>query len=146
MKASPAEPDGPLMDFRMGKVLYKTEQELRKSFESDAWREAIKATNGSGFFDCLLSKRKAYQHEDEVRLMLWDYDSFFVPRAEENKGRISFPSNPISFISEIRLDPRIDKTGKESVESEIKKFAPELWERIKTSTLYHDLSYSINLT
>ena len=58
---------------RMGKVLYKTEAELQAEFER--WRELIAALNQDGIFESLLIKRKAYASEEEVRLIVNNFDA-----------------------------------------------------------------------
>jgi hypothetical protein len=58
---------------RMGKVLYKTEAELQAEFKR--WRELIAALNQDGIFEFLLIKRKAYASEEEVRLIVNNFDA-----------------------------------------------------------------------
>ena len=58
---------------RMGKVLYKTEAEVKAEFKR--WRELIAELNQDGIFKSLLIKREAYASEEEVRLIINNFDA-----------------------------------------------------------------------
>jgi len=112
----------------IGKVKYLNEAELTSK---------AKATfNPDGqitFGDCfrsLLLKRKAFRHENEVRLLFLDWSDSFI----EN-DIFKYDIDPHSLISQITIDPRITYKKFSEIKSKIQKVTKYQGE-IARSTLY----------
>lgn len=86
--------EGTYFNPRMGKVLYKTEAELKAEFKR--WRELIAELNQDGIFKSLLIKREAYASEEEVRLIINNFDAV----SQSKNGNIR--ESPHKFL-EIQL-------------------------------------------
>ncbi len=97
----------------IGKVDYLRETELvtraRKTFS-----ETGKITFG-GLFSSLLIKRRAFKHENEVRLMFCDWSD-----GAGTEDVFKYKINPHELISQMMLDPRLDKYQAEKLKSEIR--------------------------
>lgn len=110
----------------IGKVEYLTEPKLNKYANSIYVNGALSKKN---LFRSLLVKRRAFQHENEVRLLYFDLDSL-------NTGQLfSFSIKPHELIDQIMIDPR--KTYKEyqAIKDEIKN-TTDYKGTIKRSLLY----------
>ena len=87
-------------EYCVGKVLYKSEREIiedaRNSFDENG-----RLTFGS-LFRSLLIKRKAFQHENEIRVLHFDW-------REKMPGYklFKYEIDPHSLISQVMIDPRI---------------------------------------
>ncbi|WP_058317636.1 DUF2971 domain-containing protein [Thalassovita mediterranea] len=111
---------------RIGKVEYKKTNEIRRWY----YRHKSDEVNPRQLFESLLRKRKAFSHENEVRLM---YCAKTIPLDQE--GLFWYDVDPKSMITQIMADPnrnREDWTDeKEKIQSKT-KFCGE----IKRSKIY----------
>lgn len=110
----------------LGKVLYKTEKGLR-SFLEDRGQMSIST---AGFARALLLKRRAFKHENEVRLL------YFGKAADCNdKGLYQYAVGPNNMVTQIMADPNRDRMNWVKDKARLKKetgFAGE----IKRSKMY----------
>lgn len=110
----------------LGKVLYKTEKGLR-SFLDDAGQKSMSTV---GFAHALLLKRRAFQHENEVRVL------YFGNAGDcDEEGLYRYEVNPGDMITQIMADPNRDRTNWANDKDRLKKetgFAGE----IKRSKMY----------
>lgn len=110
----------------LGRVLYKTEKGLR-SFLEDGGQMSISTV---GFARALLLKRRAFKHENEVRLL-------YFGKAEDcnDKGLYRYAVDPNDMVTQIMGDPNRDRTNWVKDKARLKKetgFAEE----IKRSKMY----------
>ena len=123
----------------VGKVEYLTEKTLvrraKNTFENDG------QVRFGNLFKSLLIKRKAFKHENEMRLMILDWS--------ENAGKediYKYSIDPHSLISQMMIDPRISYSEFKKIRSKIRsktRFEGE----VKRSLLYRlpeDLIFNIN--
>ena len=97
----------------VGKVEYLSEKKLldraHETFEKDGQVRFGK------LFKSLLIKRKAFKHENEIRLLFLDWS--------ENAGLDSlfkYKIDPHSLISQMMIDPRISYSDFKKIESDIR--------------------------
>lgn len=85
----------------LGKVEYKTEKSLEEFLNNNGCLEL----SPKHFAESLLLKRRAFRHENEVRLLFFgdaeDYDC---------KGLYRYPVDPHGMITQIMADPNIKPT------------------------------------
>ncbi len=110
----------------LGKVSYLSEKELIKYANGIFDDDGI---SGDNVFKSLLVKRKAFKHENEVRLLvdLWD--------EREGDDFYKYQIDPHSLISQIMVDPRKSDADFESVKLIIERCTGFTGE-IKKSRLY----------
>lgn len=109
-----------------GKVLYKTEKELR-SFLENGGQMPISTV---GLASALLLKRRAFKHENEVRLLY-----FGNAKDCDDKGLYRYAVEPNDMVTQIMADPNRDRTNWVKDKARLKKetgFAGE----IKRSKMY----------
>lgn len=121
-----AHPTMPQDTCFLGKVLYKTQKGLR-SFLEDGGQMSISTV---GFANALLLKRRAFKHENEVRLL-------YFGKAEDcdDKGLYRYAVDPNDMVTQIMADPNRDRTNWVKDKARLKKetgFAGE----IKRSKMY----------
>ena len=118
----------------IGKVKYLTESELAEFSNSLFYDDRIENEN---LFRSLLVKRKAFQHESEIRLLYCD----LIDKAEgrdgdnNNNGLFSYKINPYELIEQFMLDPRLDASEAKILTSELRKLTG-FEGKIKRSLLY----------
>ena len=110
----------------LGKVLYKTEKGLRSSLEDGAQM----SISTVGLARALLLKRRAFKHENEVRLL-------YFGKAEDcdEKGLYRYAMDPNDMVTQIMADPNRDPTNWAKDKARLKKetgFSGE----IKRSKMY----------
>lgn len=121
-----AHPTMPQDTCFLGKVLYKTEKGL-KSFLEDGGQMSISAV---GFARALLLKRRAFKHENEVRLL------YFGNATDcDDKGLYRYVVEPNDMITQIMADPNRDRTNWVKDKARLKKETGFTGE-IKRSKMY----------
>lgn len=116
----------PSMSCVIGKVEYLTEIKLNKYANSIYVNGALSKDN---LFRSLLVKRRAFKHENEVRLLYFDLDYI-------NTGKLfSFEINPHELIDQIMIDPRKSYSDYLMIKDEIKE-KTGFSRAIKRSLLY----------
>lgn len=127
---------------KIGSIEYLDETELRNKFENEEeFVDRVMKLNCEGYYESLLYKRKAYSSENEVRLIAHDFDGrFSCPRTL----RLELPTRGCDWIESVTLGPAIDIDTAEAHRDKLTNLGfPN--DRLKTSTLYGALQYSINL-
>jgi hypothetical protein len=123
----------------IGKVEYLKSSRLVRSSRS-TFNKNGEVTFGS-LFRSLLLKRKAFKHENEVRLMFLDWS--------ENSGietLYKYPIEPNYLIDEIMIDPRVSDIEYKEIENDIRKNTG-FTGKIKKSLLYRlpeELTFDIH--
>lgn len=127
---------------KIGRIKYIDELELRNKFENEAeFVERFMKLNCEGYYESLLYKRKAYAEENEVRLIAHDFDSRF---SCQRTLRLELPTKGHDWIENVTLGPAIDIDTAEAHCDRLTNLGfPK--EKIKASTLYGALEYTINL-
>lgn len=95
-----AHPEMPHDTCFVGKVNYKSEKDLRAYLENDGQLEL----SGRRLAHSLLLKRRAFQHESEVRLLYFGDKSKF-----DKKGLYRYSVDPHEMITQIMADPNRDR-------------------------------------
>jgi len=112
----------------IGKVEYKSETAImshaRKSFSQDG-----RMTFGN-LFQSLLIKRKAFEHEKEIRLIYLDWGYRFP-----SENIYSYEVDPHELITQIMIDPRITYDEFKKLRNDIKQRTGYTG-KIKRSLLY----------
>ncbi|EJM23335.1 DUF2971 domain-containing protein [Pseudomonas sp. GM25] len=112
----------------IGKVEYLREAELVKRAK-DSFTQHGEITFGK-LFNSLLLKRRAFRHENEIRLMFCDWS--------EGAGNIElfkYDIEPHNFITQIMIDPRVPHEAFKIIEHNIRQQTAFQGE-IKRSLLY----------
>jgi hypothetical protein len=126
--------------FYLGKILYWTEDEIKKHYEDKAIVKKLMSDKAMDvLLKSLLIKRKPFMHEDEVRLL-------YVSNHDRGKDQkismhgYTFESRHLfnELAEELVLDPRLDPIRADSIISLIKKIG--YTGQIRKSTLY-DMPY-----
>ncbi len=112
----------------IGKVEYKSEitimSEARKAFSRDG-----RMTFGS-LFRSLLIKRKAFDHEKEIRLMYLDWGHKFP-----SQSIYSYEIDPHDLITQVMIDPRVSHSEYKKIQTDIVEKTGYMGD-IKRSLLY----------
>jgi len=118
----------------IGKVKYLTESELAEFCSTLFYDDRIENEN---LFRSLLVKRKAFQHESEIRLLYCDLIDKIEGRDgdNDNSGLFSYTINPHELIEQFMLDSRLDASEAKNLKSELRKLTGFEGE-IKRSLLY----------
>ena len=95
----------------LGQVQYATSKDLINKFQKI---ELLK-TDGSGIAESLLYKRKAFQHENEVRLIYLGQDGL------RQEDIFKFDIEPTELFDVLLFDPRINPYLKKAYKSQILK-------------------------
>ncbi len=98
---------GPTQSAFVGKVRY-----LRTPALMEHVKRRANSSKPSTVADSLLVKRPAFRHEREVRLLL------VSPRP--GKPLFSYSLDPHTFVSQIMLDPRLDRSQADQLKEEIR--------------------------
>lgn len=113
----------------IGKVDYISEAKIIEQAKK-AFSDNGQITFGS-LFRSLLVKRKAFRHENEIRLIHLDWG-----RRLPQNDIYSYDINPHELISQVMIDPRISSEEFQKIKNEIKKSTGYQGD-IKRSRLYH---------
>lgn len=111
----------------IGKVNYWSEQKFHQ-FGSEVFGGL--GVKNDHIFESLLVKRKAFSHEEEIRLIYHDVER----RASENLYR--YEVNPFELVDQLMIDPRLDKTEANKLKHELVELTGFRPEKIKRSLLY----------
>lgn len=121
----------------IGKVHYVPEDDLKSAMES-ADLDSMDFTFASGIMiiRSLLTKRTAFEHENEVRV---------IYRGKPNLvgGIHGYDINPQEFIQELLFDPRMDEKEYQGFENQFKTLLPSC--QISQSTLYRVPDFTVNI-
>lgn len=110
----------------LGKVEYKRERELKAICE-----EGVELTpDATGLAKTLLLKRKAFQHENEVRLL-------YLADARDviSNAMFRYAVDPTSMVEQLMLDPRLTEQEASTMRAELRK-RTKFSGPIKRSLLY----------
>ncbi|KKL65406.1 hypothetical protein LCGC14_2155290 [marine sediment metagenome] len=130
-----------------GLAIETTYNKLKNSLDNDSMQiglvEYIDFEEGSG--SVLMSKRKAFEHENEVRILYGDYErrtelqanreDIYEKLSQELPNGISFEWDIEAVIERIWVHPRATAMYFEVVEDVILKFAPKLVSRLQWSEM-----------
>lgn len=106
------------LKYFIGKVSYGTKDELNDFMNKNSfWNIAIGGQN-DGFAKLLCIKREAFEHENEVRILVNENDE---EKSKELNGLYKIKIDKNILIDDICLDPRLTKTEYDKNEVEIKK-------------------------
>jgi len=102
----------PMVESGIGKVTYKTDKKIVAAVKG-TFREDGRMTFG-GLFRSLLIKRKAFEHEKEIRLIHLDW-GHELPDSNLFKYEI----DPHDLISQVMIDPRISYDEFKNIQKKI---------------------------
>ncbi len=113
----------------IGKVDYKTEEEIEELFSDKTWiLNHLFGSGPDGPVDSLLFKRMAFQPEHEIRLIFLDF-------SYEGKNHLfEYKIDPSDIILDITFDPRVDDSVYETYSSILRQVGYN--GKITKSTLY----------
>lgn len=123
-------------EFYLGKVLYQTEEAIKKQFEDKSMVKKLMSHKGKDvLLNSLLIKRTPFMHEEEVRLLYVSNHNYGADQKISQHG-YTFESRHLfnELAEELVLDPRIDSVRADSIISLVKKIG--YTGQIKKSTLY----------
>ena len=113
----------PRLSFFIGKVKYYTEEKI-KDFVCKNTLDDLSLDIALNFAKLFCVKREAFEHENEIRLILNYLEGDFKPR----NGQLSvcenlfhYPIEPNHVFDEIIIDPRICPNKAERFENELKE-------------------------
>lgn len=111
----------------IGRVEYMSEKRLRK-FGSTVFKAGI---TPDAVAQSLLAKRRAYKHENEVRLI------YFEPgNTKHPKGVFKYALDPSSLIDQVMVDGRVSYTDFLPFKEEVMKLTGLPEKMVKRSLLY----------
>lgn len=111
----------------IGRVTYPTEVKLR-TFAQNVFKDGLRA---EAVVRSLLVKRRAFEHEKEVRLIYFETQ----PVVHKN-GVYRYPLDPISVFNQVMIDPRLSVEGYKALKREIIDRTGMEKGNIKRSLLY----------
>lgn len=111
---SVANVDKAMTDARIGKVEYKSEHKIM-ALAKNAFTKSGQLSFGS-LFRTLLVKRKAFEHEKEIRLIQLDWGKV-LPQNDI----FSYEIDPHELITQIMIDPRVSYQEFKQIEGDIRK-------------------------
>lgn len=130
-----------MISYFIGKIYYGTELEIKNHFEDPENLIEIFGTNARGIINTVLIKRKAFEHENEVRLV-------FRANKEEFdlvKNVYQYNFDPVEILDELLFDPRFDNNLFSIIKDELEKIGFD--KPIEKSNLYQppnfDLTFKI---
>ncbi len=113
----------------MGKVEYLYKQEIIDIIKDPKIRQKYISSVNKGIAHSLLFKRKEFDHEEEVRLIVYD----FHKQLPKDRTHLILPNiDPSPLIDEVLFDPRFDKQQFD----EDKIFLSRYTKNIRKSELY----------
>jgi len=111
----------------IGKVSYPTEPKLAK-FARTVFKDG---SNSEAVARSLLAKRKAFEHEKEVRVIYFKGDPIM-----DDKGIYKYPLDPHSVFDQVMIDPRVSYKDYIKIKDKIVEKTGFEAKRIKRSLLY----------
>jgi hypothetical protein len=116
------------LKYFIGKVDYATKDELNEFMNKNSfWNIAIGGQN-DGFAKLLCIKREAFEHENEIRILVNENDE---EKNKELNGLYKIEIDKNNLIDDICLDPRLTEEEYHKMESEIKNLfysAPQIFQ------------------
>ena len=110
----PSPDDWTRLQFFIGKVEYKTEQELSDWIATLSLSNLTAGAQAHGLAKTLLVKREAFTHEREVRVLFNDVH-------ETIKGSVAvFPFVSGSVVDDVMVDPRLDPSMVKTISTAFK--------------------------
>lgn len=91
------------LKFFMGKIQYVDQDEINQFAKDMKFVDVAMGANNRNFADILLTKRREFLHEDEVRLLYFDSDDKYA-----NQKVTMFNLNANTVIDSLMFDPRLD--------------------------------------
>lgn len=128
-----------MISFYLGKVMYETENELRAHFEDPTVLQDTLLGGSNNPVKTLLYKRKAFEHEKEIRLIYQGNKEF-----DDLSRRVyKYDIDPPSLLDELVFDPRFNEEEYTVYE---KHFRSEGFEKlISKSTLYEPPQWNLRV-
>jgi hypothetical protein len=128
----------PYLQFFIGKVAYKTEEEIYDLMRGLTFLDIAYGGQGCKFAELLCIKREAFSHEAEVRILFQDIEPL------RGVDRIYvYPLDANNIFDEVVVDPRLSEADSQSLQTEIR--AKGYVGTIKQSSLYRSPSFTIPL-
>jgi hypothetical protein len=121
----------------VGRVKYVTREELDKFVDGISFLEMSMGGQAKSIAETFLIKRKAFEHEKEIRLLFYDYEK------QIRTGLAVFPLEPNSVFKEVLLDPRLPQIVADAHEAGLKHAGCSI--PISRATLYDPPSNPIKL-
>lgn len=90
------------LKYFIGKVNYKGKDEIIEFIKSTSFSEFIRGGQNTQFAEVLCTKRTAFSHENEIRLIVDDIES-----KKGSEGLYKINIDPEDLFEEICLDPRL---------------------------------------
>jgi hypothetical protein len=118
------------------KVEYFSTPKLKEYVNKNVDKWVYFDIDGRGLANSLLFKRKAFKHENEVRLI---YNSKF--KGYKNSDIFKYRINPLELIDDIVFDPRIEYAEFKRHKKNLEEFRFD--KRIVKSILYHIPDFKI---
>jgi hypothetical protein len=122
-----AEDSAAHLKYFIGQVRYEAQGFLLKKFRDPQAVSAILDSTGRAPVASLLLKRKAFRHEQEVRLI-------FHSGKDMQQDVVFFPIDPNAVFDSLLFDPRMDPTTVSTFEGILRQNG--FMKRISQSTLY----------
>lgn len=94
----------------VGKVRYWSESEIKDHMNGLVFADVAIGGQGDGFAELLCVKRKAFAHENEVRLLFQD-----VSPQVGGGGAVIYPLDVNKIFDSIQVDPRLSPKGGEAI-------------------------------
>jgi hypothetical protein len=91
------------LNFFIGKVRYVDQNEINQFAQNMKFEDVAMGADNRNFANILLTKRREFLHENEVRLLYFDSEG-----KQANQKIASFKLNANSVIDSIMFDPRLD--------------------------------------
>lgn len=99
----------------IGKVEYLSKEEIQK-YHKQTFSETMLGGQGTGFAEMLLRKRKAFEHEVEVRVLA-SLSSEYLHEYEDGLYQVKIDFE--SMFDEICLDPRLENDDFEKMKNQL---------------------------
>ncbi len=106
------------LKYFIGKVNYGTKEQLNEFMNQNSFLNIAMGGQNDGFAKLLCIKREAFEHENEVRILVNENDE---KKRKELNGLYKIQIDKSNLIDDICLDPRLTKDAYNNNEAEIKK-------------------------
>ena len=106
-----------LLKYFIGKVNYATKDKLNTFMEKNSFWNIASGGQNDGFAKLLCIKREAFQHENEVRILINENDE---GKNKNLNGLYKVKIDKNTLIDDICLDPRLTEDEYQKMELEIK--------------------------
>lgn len=131
----------PNLQFFVGRVDYWSQKKIKKYMSSVKFSDISLGAGGEHFAKLLCIKRKAFRHENEVRLL---YQHIYGNGQHPGTNWVfSYPLDPNKIFDEVVLDPRLSDCQEKELTKRLKKAGCTL--SITKSDLYKSPHFVIGL-